>query len=596
MPNKVPMPALWWIKTVIIFCALIFGILYTLPTMIGNPSDWKRDQNGQPEKWYQKAAENFLPSSRVNLGLDLRGGLSLTLNVEVEKALQDSIIRAMSRAKDLIAVEGVKTGAIKVNDDLSATIEIENQSQAQQLQKKINEQTLLLLFDKTVGNTLHFYPNKTNVAEFEKQLMQQAINTIRNRIDQFGVSEPNIFQAGTTRVVVELPGMSDTERAKQLLGNTAQLDFRLVLNTVTQEQLLPLLGEARKALKISDEDQQPSTIEDLSRWLRDNNKLPKNATIVLKRIYGQGTQVGKVVSALPYLVEAHAKLTGDLIEDAQAVQTAENYIPQYSVSLKFKPQGAKLFGELTTTAADPKNAPHEVAIILDGNLQSAPYVRSPITGGNASITMGSNINMAEQMKQSQDLALVLRAGALPASVKVVEERQIGPTEGAQNIHAGVISTLIAAVLVIVVMLFIYGLSGFVANLAMVFNVLLILAFMALFGATLTLPGIAGIVLTMAIAVDGNVVINERIREEIRSGFSQKQAFYKGYSTSFRTLIDAHITSAVAGIVLLIYGNPTVKGFAVTLLCGIICTLFTSYYVTEVIGQWLVERTKIKRFG
>lgn len=596
MQHKVPMPALWWIKTVIIFCALIFGILYTLPTILGNPTEWQRDQNGSPVKWYQKAAENFLPAARVNLGLDLRGGLSLTLNVEVEKAVQDSIIRAISRAKELVASEGIKTGSFKVNEDLSATIELDNPAHAQLLQKRINEQTLLLLYDKTVGNTLHFYANKMYVSDFEKQLMQQAINTIRNRIDQFGVAEPNIFQAGNTRVVVELPGMSDTERAKQLLGNTAQLDFRLVLNSVAQEQIPQLLLEARKALKISEEDHQPSTIEELSRWLRENNKLPKDATVVLKRIYGQGTQSGKVVSTLPYLVEAHAKLTGDLIEDAQAVQTAENYIPQYSVSLKFKPQGAKLFGELTTVAADPKNAPHEVAIILDGNLQSAPYVRAPITGGNASITMGSNINMAEQMKQSQDLALVLRAGALPASVKVVEERQIGPTEGAQNIHAGVISTIIAAILVILVMLVIYGLSGFVANVAMIFNVLLILAFMALFGATLTLPGIAGIVLTMAIAVDGNVVINERIREEIRSGLSQKQSFYKGYNTSFRTLIDAHITSAVAGIVLMIYGNPTVKGFAVTLLCGIICTLFTSYYVTEVIGQWLVERTKIKRFG
>lgn len=596
MQNKVPMPALWWIKTVIILCALFFGIFYTLPTIIGNPTEWQRDQNGAPVNWYHKVAETILPDARVNLGLDLRGGLSLTLNVEVEKAVQDSIIRAISRAKDLVATEGIKTGSFKVNDDLSASIELENPAQAQVIQKRINEQTLLLLYEKVAGNTLYFHANKMYIADFEKQLMQQAINTIRNRIDQFGVSEPNIFQAGNTRVVVELPGMSDTERAKQLLGNTAQLDFRLVLNSVPQEQLPQLLLEARNALKVSETDQQPATIEELSRWLREQNKLPKNATIVLKRVYGQGAQAGKVLSTLPYLVEAHAKLTGDLIEDAQAVQTAENYIPQYSVSLTFKPQGAKLFGELTTVAADSKNAPHEIAIILDGNLQSAPYVRAPITGGNASITMGNNNNMAEQMKQSQDLALVLRAGALPASVKVVEERQIGPTEGAQNIHAGVISTVIAAILVIIVMLAIYGLSGLVANVAMVFNVLLILAFMALFGATLTLPGIAGIVLTMAIAVDGNVVINERIREEIRSGFSQKQAFYKGYNTSFRTLIDAHITSAVAGIVLLIYGNPTVKGFAVTLLCGIVCTLFTSYYVTEVIGQWLVERTKIKRFG
>ena len=596
MQDTIPMPPVWWIKTIVIFCALIFGVFYTLPTFFGNPSDWQRDSNGVPTKWYDRMAENFLPASRVNLGLDLKGGLSLTLNVEVEKAVQDSIIRAITRAKETILAEGIKTGSFKVNEDLSATVEIENPGQAQAFQKRINEQTLLLLYEKTIGNTLYFRANRTYIVDFEKQLMQQAINTIRNRIDQFGVSEPNIFQSGNTRVVVELPGMSDTQRAKQLLGNTAQLDFRLVLNSVTQEQLPLLLSEAKKALKISEEDTSPEVIEKLAQWLRDNNKLPKNATIVLRRVYGQEAQAGKVISTFPYLVEAHAKLTGDLIEDAQSVQTAENYIPQYSVSLKFKPQGAKLFGEITTEAADPKNAPHEVAIILDGNLQSAPYVKASITGGNASITMGSGTNMAEQMKQAQDLALVLRAGALPASVKVVEERQIGPTEGAQNIHAGVISTVVAAILVVVVMLLIYGLSGLVANIAMIFNVLLILAFMALFGATLTLPGIAGIVLTMAIAVDGNVVINERIREEIRSGFNQRQAFYKGYTTSFRTLIDAHITSAVAGIVLMVYGNPTVKGFAVTLLCGIVCTLFTSYYVTEVIGQWLVERTKIKRFG
>lgn len=596
MQNKIPMPPVWWIKSIVIFCVLIFGVVYTLPTFFGNPTEWQRDTKGVPLKWYERVAENILPSSRVNLGLDLKGGLSLTLNVEVEKAVQDSIIRAISRAKETMSAEGVKTGTFKVNDDLSASIEIDNPAHAQAFQKRINEQTLLLLFEKVSGNTLYFKANRTYVSDFEKQLMQQAINTIRNRIDQFGVSEPNIFQAGNTRVVVELPGMSDTQRAKQLLGNTAQLDFRLVLNSVSPEKLPGLLEEARKALKIAEDDTQPSTIEQLSQWLRDKSKLPKNATIILRRIYGQASSSGKVISTFPHLVEAHAKLTGDLIEDAQSVQTAENYIPQYSVSLKFKPQGAKLFGEITTQAADPKNTPHEVAIILDGNVQSAPYVKAPITGGNASITMGSGINMAEQMKQAQDLALVLRAGALPASVKVVEERQIGPSEGAQNIHAGVISTVVAAILVVVVMLLIYGASGFVANIAMLFNVLLILAFMALFGATLTLPGIAGIVLTMAIAVDGNVVINERIREEIRSGFSQKQAFYKGYNTSFRTLIDAHITSAVAGIVLMVYGNPTVKGFAVTLLCGIVCTLFTSFYVTEVIGQWLVERTKIKRFG
>lgn len=596
MQNKSSMPPLWWIKSVIILCALIFGIVYTIPTFLGNPTEWQRDSKGAPLHWYHSLAENVLPADRVNLGLDLKGGLSLTLNVEVEKAVQDSILRAINRAKDTLAAEGVQTGPAVVNSDFSASVPMSDVSKAQLLQKRINEQTLLLLFHKSENNILHFQVNKSYLLDFEKQLMQQAINTIRNRIDQFGVAEPNIFQAGNTRIVVELPGMSDTERAKQLLGNTAQLDFRMVLNSVPREELLPLLAEARKALSVPQDDNQPEVIAKLSQWLRDKGKLPKDATILLHRVTSQGSGAVKTLNTVPYLVEAVPKLTGDLIDNAQAVQSSENYIPQYVVSLSFKPQGSKLFGELTTKAFAKENAPHQVAIVLDGDVQSAPVVNTPITTGNAQITMGSGSNMVNQMKQSQDLALVLRAGALPASVKVVEERQIGPSEGEQNIHAGFVSTVIAGVLVVVVMLVIYGMSGFVANIAMLFNVLLILAFMALFGATLTLPGIAGIVLTMAIAVDGNVVINERIREELRSGVNQKQAFYKGYNTSFRTLIDAHITSAVAGVVLLIYGNPTVKGFAVTLLCGIVCTLFTSYYVTEVIGQWLVERTKVKRFA
>lgn len=591
MQKSNPMPFLWWVKCIFILCALIFGILYTVPTFLGSSSEWSKAPNGTYSKWYYNLAENTLPSARVNLGLDLRGGLSLTLAVEVEKAVKDSLARAVSRAKETLAADGIKTGAFKVTDDFSVSIQADNPAQASQIQKRIYEQTTLLLFDKVSNHDVIFQGNKSLINDFQKQVMQQAINTIRNRIDQFGVSEPNIFQAGTTRIMVELPGMTDMEHAKQLLGNTAQLDFRLVLNKIPQDALFPLLDQARTALKISPNDMQPAVIEQLSQWLRDNNKIPQNATIALHRAQDT-SEKGRPV---PYLVEAHSKLTGDMIENAQAEETSENFIPQYAVSLKFKPQGAKIFGDLTTEAFKPENKPNQIAILLDGNVQNAPVVNGPILGGNARIIMG-RANTEAQLKEAQDLALVLRAGALPADVKVIEERQIGPSEGAANIHAGIVSTLIAATLVVVVMLIIYGMAGFVANIAMLLNVLLIIAFMSLFGATLTLPGIAGIVLTMAIAVDGNVVINERIREEIRSGLSQKQAFYKGYSTSFRTLIDAHITSAVAGVVLVIYGNPTIKGFAVTLLTGIVCTLFTSYYVTEVIGQWLIEKTNLRRFG
>ncbi len=593
---KNSMPILWWTKCILIIVALTFGVFYTIPTFLGNPAQWPKNADHTYKSWKHNVASYLLPSSRINLGLDLRGGLSLTLNVEVNTAVKESISRAISRAKETLMQKGIKTGSFEVSDDFAVKAQIDDNSKIQDFQKAILDQTTLLLFNKISDKEIYFQANKTLIQDYEKQIMQQAINTIRNRIDQFGVAEPNIFQAGNTRIVVELPGMADIEHAKQLLGNTAQLDFRLVLNKVAQTELPALLESARKALAITSEDTTAPTIEKLSQWLRDQNKIPQDSTILLHRVLGQGDNLGKIMSTIPYLLESHALLTGDMIENAQAGQSTENFVPQYEVSLKFKPQGAKLFGDLTTKASMPENTPNEIAIILDKDVQSAPRVSSPILGGNASITMGRSSNLDIQMQQAQDLALVLRAGALPASVKVVEERQIGPSEGAQNIRAGIISTIISAILVIVVMLLIYGVSGIVANIAMLFNILLILSFMALFGATLTLPGIAGIVLTMAIAVDGNVVINERIREEIRAGLNQKQAFYKGYSTSFRTLIDAHITSAVAGLVLLIYGNPTVKGFAVTLLCGIICTLFTSYYVTEVIGQWLIEKTNFKRFG
>lgn len=578
--NSHSLPFLWWFKFTLTICALIFGLCYTIPT------------------FFPKILTTFLPANKINLGLDLKGGLSLSLDVETNKAVQDSIARAITAAKEAAHVSGIDTGKFQVNENFSVVLEMTNPENVQAFQKKVLEQTMLLLFGKYEQGKIFFEPNKKVIAEFQTQIMRQAVNTIRNRIDQFGVAEPNIFQSGNNRIVVELPGMTDVERAKQLLGNTAQLDFRIVSNLLPTETLNEYISQAKTALNIDANDTQTEIYPKISQWLRDKNKIPQNFTILVQKIYGSDpSNLGETVATIPYLVEAHPKLTGDMIEDAQAGQSTENYVPTYIVSLKFKPIGAKLFGDLTTEASKPDYKTHQIAIVLDGNVQSAPGVNNgPILGGNAQITMGGGRLGDKQMREAQDLALVLRAGALPATIKIVEERQIGPSEGAQNIRSGIISTTIAAMIVILLMLFIYGLSGIVANVAMFLNILLILAFMALVGATLTLPGIAGIVLTMAIAVDGNVVINERIREEIRSGLGQKQAFYKGYRTSFRTLIDAHITSAVAGIVLVMFGNPTVKGFAVTLLCGIVCTLFTSYYVTEVIGQWLIEKTQIKRFG
>lgn len=591
------LPILWWVKAALTLLALLFGLLFTVPTFLGDPASWPRVEQGpdkgKPVSTLRRFVESTLPSSRINLGLDLKGGLHLLFEVDVQQSVRDSIGRAVSRARDLAEKEGIKTSDVKVAGDYTTTIVLEDPTKKDAFSKHITDQTFLLAPGDLEGNVFSFSPNRTRVGEYEAQILTQAINTIRNRIDQFGVAEPNIFQQGDSRIVVQLPGSQDLERAKQLIGNTAQLDFRMVLGDVPQVELEGLLGEARTALSLPPEDTSPATIRKLSEWLREQKKIPATSTIMLQRNFEKEGVTSRLVDTVPYLVEAQAKLTGDLLDSANAVQSTENFIPQTVVAMNFGPQGGKLFGDLTTEAS--QKAPNQIAIILDDNVNSAPSVNGPILGGSATITMGRRSSPEVQAQEAQDLALVLRSGALPAAVKVIEERQVGPSEGEENIRKGVVSSGIAAVIVVVFMWFVYGLSGMVANVAMLLNVVLILAFMAAFGATLTLPGIAGIVLTMAVAVDGNVIINERIREEVRAGNNSRVAFYKGYNHSFGTLVDAHITSAVAAFVLLLYGNPAVKGFAVTLMVGIISTLFTSYYVTEVIGQWLVEKTRIRRF-
>ena len=583
---KGKLPFLWWVKFILTLLVIVFSTLFTLPTFISNSSL-------KNNSFFHWLTEHVLPSNQVQLGLDLKGGVSLTLDVDLEGSLQESLDRALARVKETANAQNIliKEISIQTQHNHGATITIENPADAEKIIRFVSEQTDLLLYERTVAGVIYFNSNTAAIENFRTEIMRQAVNTIRNRIDQFGATEPSIFQENNKRIVVELPGLQDISRAKSLIGNTARLDFRLVLGDIPPGKLYELVVEAKKALEPSENEQIDSlSLAKYSEWLRDKKKIPAHSTILLKHVQQKTEHAGL------YLVEHRSRLTGELVETARSGQSTDNYVPEYAVFLNFKPLGAKLFGDLTREAASPEHPPHQVAIILDDHVYSAPHVEGPILGGSARINMGGGLLLDEQKKEAEDLALVLRSGALPAKVLVVEERQIGPSEGAENIAAGINSSLLSAILVVLIMLAIYGKAGLVANAAMLINIFFILATMALFGATLTLPGIAGLVLTMAIAVDGNVIINERIREEIRMARSQKQAFYRGYRNSFTTLIDAHITTAVAGAILLIYGNPAVKGFAVTLLIGIVSTLFTSYYVTEVIGQWLVEKTKMRRFG
>jgi preprotein translocase subunit SecD len=364
--------------------------------------------------------------------------------------------------------------------------------------------------------------------------VRQGLETIRNRVDQFGVAEPTIQRQGENRILIQLPGIQDPARAKALIGKTALLEFKLL------------------------DDQ-----ADVTRAVQEG---PPPGDEVL-----YGRRVDRTTGAetkVTYVVRKRTLLTGDLIQTAEVriSETGEPY-----VSLTFNNTGGRLFGELTE-----QNVGKSLAIVLDGNVHSAPVIRERIPSGQAQITGGFT------SEEATDLAIVLRAGALPAPVQVLEERTVGPSLGADSIRQGVIAILASTTIVGLFMLVYYRLSGLIANVALILNILILLAVMAGFHATLTLPGIAGIALTVGMAVDTNILIFERIREELRSGKTVRVAIGAGFSRAFKTVVDTHVTVLVSGLILFQFGTGPVKGFAVSLMIGIAASLFTAVFFTRLL--------------
>jgi len=377
--------------------------------------------------------------------------------------------------------------------------------------------------------------------EIKKFAVDQAIEVVRTRIDALGTTEPVIIKQGERRILVQIPGYEDTARAKSLIGRTAQLEFKLV-----DEK-----GDLDKALQ---------------------GQIPPGDIIM----YGpESTRAGQSFKQ-PYLLKKRTELSGTEISDARV--SIDSRFNEYAVTLKFNGKGARKFDQLTKAHVGER-----FAIILEGVVNSAPVIRERISGGSAQIT--GSFTPAE----AHDLAIVLRAGALPAPVKVVEERSVGPSLGKDSVDEGMNSIIIGGILVLLFMAVYYRAFGMVANLALVFNMVLIVAAMSMIGATLTLPGIAGIVLTIGMAVDANVLIFERIREEINLGKTPLAAIDGGYDKAFTTIVDANITTLIAAIVLFQFGSGPVKGFAVTLSVGILASMFTAITVTRAIISLFMEK-------
>ena len=479
----------------------------------------------------------YPPKKSINLGLDLQGGIHLVLGVETDKHVAGQTDRAAEDFKAALDRRGVGVKRVTREGLSSFVVELASPQAWNDAQSVAAEfQTFERRADDQGAGRFTMTMRDREANRLADDAVRQGLETIRNRVDQFGVAEPTITRQGSDRILIQLPGVQDPERAKALIGKTALLEFKLVDEKADVQAAV-------------------------------SGRVPEGDELIYQRRVDKQT---KEERRQPYVVQKRALLTGAELTRAD-VGADPNAPGNWQVAIEFTPTGTKVFGDITE-----QNVGRHLAIILDGNLYSAPRINERIPGGRAVITGQFTVDDA------RDLAIVLRAGALPAPVKILEERSVGPSLGADSIRQGMIAIIGSAAAVFVFMLLYYRLSGLIADVALVLNLLILLACMAGFGATLTLPGIAGIALTIGMAVDTNILIFERIREELRVGKTPRSAIDAGFNRALRTIIDTHLTVMVTAGILYNFGTGPVKGFAVSLFVGLAASLFTAYFFTRLL--------------
>jgi preprotein translocase subunit SecD len=476
--------------------------------------------------------------------------MHLVLEVDTEKALESTIERISQEIREQLKKERIRNVAIDRVEGIKLSIQIKKEENIEKVKALLDNdfRDLRKLSDRMVNGvqTILMDIPDSDREQIEKLAVDQALETIRNRIDQFGVSEPDIRRQGLNRILIQLPGIKDTQRAKDLIGKTALLEFKLVDDTQSIDSALKgNIPPGREVLYQIDED--PETQRTTKR---------------------------------PYLLKKRTLLTGAHLTEAR-VEISNQFNEPY-VSIKFDKKGARIFERITGD-----NVNKQLAIVLDNTVYSAPVIQDKIAGGQARITGRFTTD------EARDLAIVLRAGALPAPVNILEERTVGPSLGADSIRKGLLSMCIGGLLVVIFMVIYYKTAGLIADLALLLNILLIGAGLAAFGATLTLPGIAGIILTIGMAVDANVIIFERIREEVGIGRTPRASIDAGYDRATLTILDANVTTLIAAVVLFQFGTGPVKGFAVTLSLGVIASMFTALILSRIIFYYILIYRKFK---
>ena len=575
-----------WGRWVIILAVTLGSIWYLIPTYYSFFVLPKAQRNDL--KLLQSKLPRWAPSAnhRLNLGLDLQGGIHMVMRVDTQTALQKRVERRGLQILNYLRDQKIDGVTYTTDPDrLQLTLKAPDVATLDKVEK---EAKLFDDFSKVSrgAESITFQLKDTQVSRFRDDAVDQAMLVIRRRIDKWGVAEVDVRKMGTDSIQISLPGQQDPEQAKELIGTTAQLEFRMVddKNPFFSQLIAkhpPPADSGIRLVRPNGYDQlEGKDREALLAFARQG--VPADREVLLQCVTAQA-QTGKCDSYLAFLVDRQVPLTGESLAnvDSRRSQTSN----EFEVNLSFDTQGGIEFGKLTGD-----NVGRYMAIVLDDNVNSAPRINERIPNGRARITMGRVMGKTdEQMYQeAKNLELVLRAGALPAPVTVGEIRQVGASLGDELVRKGSLAALVGLALVVTFMAVYYRKSGLIADVALILNGVLILAGLALFNATLTLPGIAGFVLTLGIAVDANVLINERVREELAAGKSARAAVDQGYDRAFWTIFDAHVTTLIAGFILLSTGTGPVRGFATSLIIGLVASLFTSIVVTRAITTYFVH--------
>ncbi|MCT8997216.1 protein translocase subunit SecDF [Chelativorans intermedius] len=521
-------------QTILIWLAVALGIVYAAPNVL-------------PQSYFA-SLPGWAPSRPMTLGLDLQGGSHILLQIDRQELIRERLVSARDDVRRILRDERIGYTGLSISDR-AVQVRIRDNDQVQAAREALGElaqpvtsglfgsgQVSELAMSEPEPRLLRLQLTEEGIVYRLSSALAQSIEVVSRRVNELGTTEPVIQRQGDDRILVQVPGLDDPQRLKDLLGQTARLTFQMVDQSVPVQEAIEGRPPPGTSIMYSTDD-----------------------------------------PPVPYIIEDRVIVSGEDLVDAQA--TFDQRTNEPVVSFRFDTRGATRFGQATQ-----ENVGRLFAIILDGQVISAPQIREPILGGSGQISGNFTVQSAN------DLAVLLRAGALPATLTVVEERTVGPGLGQDSIEAGKTASIIGAVLVVAFMIAAYGLLGIFAVVALLANICMIVAILSGLGATLTLPGIAGIVLTMGMAVDSNVLVFERIREERAAGRSLIQAVDAGFSKALGTIVDANVTTLIAAVILFFLGTGPVRGFAVTLAIGILTTVFSAYTLTRwMIAEWVRRR-------